>query len=208
MKRFNGLFFALLCAGAAAVVAEPLYVIEQLVVGVTSEPDGASSRVSTIRSGDRVEVLQHEDDQIQVRLASGEEGWVKASYLSSDPPLRQRLEERTQELEKIRQRNTQLEAELARAREDSTAPAAADSTPASALTPEIARPASVPIVSATPVVKETPIIAGFPKVSTEPRPVWHWVVGCGSAGLIAGFILGWRSLDRRIRRKYGGLRIY
>ena len=26
--------------------------------------------------------------------------------------------------------------------------------------------------------------------------------------LIAGFVLGWRMLDRRIRRKYGGLRIY
>lgn len=202
MKRFSGLFFALLCAGAAAVVAEPLYVIEQLVIGVTSEPDGQGSRVSTIRSGDRVEVIQREDDQVQVRLASGEEGWVKASYLSDDPPLRQRLEERTLELEKIRQRNTQLEAELARAREGSTASAPA------APTREVARPVSAPIVSPSPVVKETPVIAGFPKVSTEPRPVWHWVVGCGSAGLIAGFILGWRSLDRRIRRKYGGLRIY
>jgi hypothetical protein len=26
--------------------------------------------------------------------------------------------------------------------------------------------------------------------------------------LVAGFVLGWRVLDRRIRRKYGGLRIY
>jgi hypothetical protein len=28
------------------------------------------------------------------------------------------------------------------------------------------------------------------------------------AGLGAGFALGWRVLDRRIRAKYGGLRIY
>ena len=26
--------------------------------------------------------------------------------------------------------------------------------------------------------------------------------------LVAGFVLGWKALDRRIRRKYGGLKIY
>ena len=26
--------------------------------------------------------------------------------------------------------------------------------------------------------------------------------------LILGFVIGWRTLDRRIRKKYGGLRIY
>jgi hypothetical protein len=34
------------------------------------------------------------------------------------------------------------------------------------------------------------------------------VLGTGVVMLIAGFALGWRTLDRRIRRKYGGLRIY
>jgi hypothetical protein len=28
------------------------------------------------------------------------------------------------------------------------------------------------------------------------------------ASLLAGFAVGWRVLDRRIRSKYGGLRIY
>lgn len=37
---------------------------------------------------------------------------------------------------------------------------------------------------------------------------WQWVAAAAAAGLIVGFFLGWRTLDRRIRKKYGGLKIY
>ncbi len=37
---------------------------------------------------------------------------------------------------------------------------------------------------------------------------WGWLAATALLALSAGFVLGWRLLDRRIRRKYGGLRIY
>ena len=40
------------------------------------------------------------------------------------------------------------------------------------------------------------------------QPTWEWVIGAAVVALIVGFMLGWRMLDRRIRKKYGGLRIY
>ena len=40
------------------------------------------------------------------------------------------------------------------------------------------------------------------------QPTWQWVIGTAVVSLIVGFMLGWRTLDRRIRKKYGGLRIY
>ena len=40
------------------------------------------------------------------------------------------------------------------------------------------------------------------------HPVWHWALGSFVVALGLGFLLGWQVLDRRIRRKYGGLRIY
>ncbi|MGO9804116.1 MAG: hypothetical protein ACLPTL_11840 [Steroidobacteraceae bacterium] len=44
---------------------------------------------------------------------------------------------------------------------------------------------------------------------SEPvRSAWEWLVGAALLALAGGFVLGWRVLDRRIRRKYGGLRIY
>ena len=33
---------------------------------------------------------------------------------------------------------------------------------------------------------------------------WQWVAGAATAGLLLGFIIGWRTLGRRIRKKYGG----
>jgi type VI protein secretion system component VasF len=44
--------------------------------------------------------------------------------------------------------------------------------------------------------------------SRSARSVWGWFVAAALLALGAGFLLGWRVLDRRIRRQYGGLRIY
>ena len=38
--------------------------------------------------------------------------------------------------------------------------------------------------------------------------MWEYAAGGAAAGLIVGFIRGWRMLGKRIRRKYGGLKIY
>jgi len=40
------------------------------------------------------------------------------------------------------------------------------------------------------------------------RSLWGWLVATALLALAAGFLLGWRLLDRRIRARYGGLRIY
>ena len=79
---------ALLCTKGRA---EALYVIEQVVVSVSSSAAEAGERIASIHSGDRVEVLERQDGYAHVKLASGTEGWVKASYLSAEPPLQQRL---------------------------------------------------------------------------------------------------------------------
>jgi hypothetical protein len=42
----------------------------------------------------------------------------------------------------------------------------------------------------------------------DVRPSWEWVAGAAALAFVVGFLLGWRALDRRIRKKYGGLRIY
>jgi hypothetical protein len=50
--------------------------------------------------------------------------------------------------------------------------------------------------------------AGAPQEPPPRRAGWRRLVGATLVALAAGFALGWRMLDRRIRRKYGGLRIY
>ena len=46
------------------------------------------------------------------------------------------------------------------------------------------------------------------QAESAPRRLWVWVSLTAIAALGAGFVIGWRTLDRSIRRKYGGLKIY
>ena len=78
--------------------SEPRYVTEQLTLAVASEPDGSGERIALLHSGDRVELLEEQQEHARIRLESGREGWVTASYLSAGPPLRQQLAARAQEL--------------------------------------------------------------------------------------------------------------
>src|SRR5215472_16307916 len=92
--------------------AEPLYVIEQLVVGVSSTPDATGERVATLKSGDRVEVIERAGDQVHVRLPGGRDGWVRTSYLSADEPLRTRLAQRDAEVARLGDELSRLRAQL------------------------------------------------------------------------------------------------
>jgi len=169
---------AFLCPGAHA---ETLYVIDQLVVGVSTTADDTGEHIGALRSGESVQVLERHDAYARVRLPSGTEGWVKASYLSPQVPLQQQLAAQALEVERLKQEVSHLQG-------------AARTPP-----PAVAAPALPPAASATAPTDEHAQIS---------QPLWLWVLGAAAAALLGGFTLGWRMLDRRIRRKYGGLRIY
>jgi len=63
----------------------------------------------------------------------------------------------------------------------------------------------------TPPAEDPAPSAPAPLIGTAPETpqrVWPWALGSALIALLVGFVLGWRTLDRSIRRKYGGLRIY
>jgi hypothetical protein len=189
---------ALALAAPALLRAEPLYVIEQLVVAVSSAPDASGERVATLKSGERVEALERSGDQVHVRLANGHEGWVRASYLSADEPLRVRLAQREAEVARLGDEVNALKAQLRATPASGAAPTAASGVPAAAAAP---RPAPEDPVAAVPG-------ALFSSGEEHTRPSWPWTLAAALAGFGAGFGLGALMLDRHIRRKYGGLRIY
>jgi uncharacterized protein YgiM (DUF1202 family) len=215
---------------AATARAEPIYVIEQLVVSITSEPGADSERTGQVKSGDKLELLEREGDEAHVRLPSGKEGWIKASYLSNEEPLQHRLTERTAEVEQLKQEaekqkqeaQTQkqegeklkrdigrLESDLAAARvahnvastPAPTPPPAAANTPTQTVPPEVTETVS----GSSAPIRETVFLRSPERSGQTP---WPWVLGTSVVMLLAGFVLGWKTLDRRIRQKYGGLRIY
>ena len=124
---------------AATLRAESLYVIEQLVVAVSSAPDASGERVATLKSGDRVEVIERSGEQVHVQLGSGREGWVRASYLTAEEPLRTRLAQREAEVARLGDEVKRLESQL-RAAPAPAAPAAAAPAPPAAVVGDSAAP--------------------------------------------------------------------
>lgn len=177
-------------ACSATLGAEPMYVTEQLVVNVMSAAEGGE-RIAILKSGERVELLEKSGELAHVRLASGKDGWLRASYLMAQEPLRLQLAQRDGELAQLKQQLAELEERLRSASAAASAPPRAATAPAGAEPPPAASP---PLFSAA-------------EAAPGPR-LWPWLLTAGLAGLGFGFALGALLLDRHIRRKYGGLRIY
>jgi SH3 domain protein len=194
----------LLCAVATAPLrAENMYVIEQLVVSISSAPDGSGERIASARSGDALEVLERSGDEVHVRTGSGREGWIRAAYLSAEEPLRPRLAQRTAEVARLKEEVSRLQAQLEAARSPaSAAPGGGAAAPTAA--PTAALTAAVAAEDAS----SAPRALFAAEEEENPRRVWPWALGAALLALCVGFALGALVLDRHIRRKYGGLRIY
>jgi hypothetical protein len=180
---------ALVALSSRARAADTLYVVEQVVVSLSSTADGSGERIGTLKSGDRVELIERAGEAVHVRLPDGKDGWVRAIYLSGDEPLRPRLQQSEAEVTRLKAEVSRLQAEASAAASMRTA--AAPSAPAAA---------EDPVASASAALFSAP--------DTAPRRLWPWVGGAALLALALGFALGWRMLDRTIRKKYGGLKIY
>jgi hypothetical protein len=204
VKRSAALLLALLAArGATGATA---YVSDELVLGVYAEENNQGQRLATLHSGARVETLTQNGDFTQVRLSDGTTGWVRSTFLITKEPAVVRVKQLEEELdrtrattpalaeaaarsevERLKQELASKQGELEAARSDVAAPGV--DTPGAALP-----------VSAPPALIRTSLSG------------WQAIVGIcaviAAIGLGCGFWLGYATLARRIRRKFGGLKVY
>ncbi len=203
MKALQLMWFAL---AASAVRAETLYVTEKLEVGVYGQATLDGDRIAVVRSADAVEVVNREGAAAMVRLNDGTEGWIDASYLEADLPLASQLESLTADNERLRaaaradarsgaevktlqSRNVLLQTELAAAQRDLE-------TLQAKAAPRAARPDD-----------EIPVEAARPPDHARLFSVL-WTIAGLAAAVALGFWWGYSALERRVRRKYGGLKVY
>jgi SH3 domain-containing protein len=180
---------ALMAAGGRAATA---YVTDELVLNVFSELNQQGQRLATLHSGAALETLSTSGEFTQVRLPDGVTGWVKSTYLTSQVPATARVR--------------QLEEELDRNR--STTPGLAEAAARSEverLQRELAAKESEleAATAARPVLR-----AADPSAPPSPQRSYGGVAAgavlCAGAGFWAGYV----TLARRVRRKFGGLRVY
>lgn len=189
-----GLLLTLLATDSLAATA---YVTDELVLGVYATQSTQGQRLATLHSGAMVDTLSSNGDATQVRLADGTTGWVKTAYLTNVEPATARVKRLQDELD----------------RTHATTPAlaeAAERNEVERLTRELA--AAKAAAAQPPAGNE--VAAGgahggtsTPGDTTRPRHSWLWPAGLCAAS-IGGFWLGYAYLARRIKAKFGGIKVY
>jgi hypothetical protein len=183
---------------AIRVSAAPAYVSDELVLGVYADENNQGQRLATLHSGTGVETLGQSGEFTQVRLSDGTTGWVKSAYLTTKEPAIVRVK--------------QLEEELDRSR--ATTPALAEAAARS----EVERLTHA--LAATQAELDGLRAAGPPAAgASAPGSALGAVRPTGAVGpllgavaillaLAGGFWLGYATLARRIRHKFGGIKVY
>ena len=205
--RFSAAPLAVLMLWAGSVRAAPAFVSDELVLGVYAEQNGQGQRLATLHSGASVDTLSVNGEYTQVRLADGTTGWVKTIYLTTVVPATVRVKQLEEELDRSRATTPALAEAAARSeveqlkRELSNTQAALDAAT------QLAAPTAAAPGAATMAAAAAPagVLAGIAAAAAK-RP-WMAVVPL-LAALGCGFWLGYATLARRIKRKFGGLKVY
>lgn len=191
MKRLAAAAMVLMAASGRAATA---YVTDELVLNVYSEQNQQGQRLATLHSGANVETLATSGDYTQVRLGDGVTGWVKSTFLTTNVPATVRVKQLEEELDRSRATTPALAEAAARSEVDR-------------LQQELAEKQSQ-----LNAARAAPIQSGA--ASGAPPPVTPRSVGAGTVACLVvavgglGFWLGYVTLARRIRRKFGGLKVY
>jgi uncharacterized protein YgiM (DUF1202 family) len=189
----------LLALPAGIAAAATAYVSDELVLGVYAEENSQGQRLATLHSGTSVETLAQNGEYTQVRLADGTTGWVKSTFLTANEPAVVRIKRLEEELDRSRATTPALAEAAARSEvERLKLELTAKQSELEAL--RAGRPPA-----AIPVSELGPLSA----LHAAAAPRWPMIVAAGVAvGLAAGFWLGYATLARRVRQKFGGLKVY
>jgi uncharacterized protein YgiM (DUF1202 family) len=198
-----GLSLALLAAGAAAGTA---YVSDELVLGLYTEQNSQGQRLATLHSGAGVDTLAVNGEFTQVRLSDGTIGWVKSAYLTTREPATVRVKRLEEELDRRRATTPALAEAAARSEvEQLKRELATKQTELDAAQNALALPAAASGLGTTGVASPGGAPGGLPRVQPARFGAWALSVLLALAG---GFWLGYAALARRIKQKFGGLKVY
>ena len=179
----------------SSAIAETVYVTDELRLGLYQGEETSGRPFKTLISGDALEVLERALMSIRVRTEDGEEGWVKTAYIVTVEPGRRRAE-------KLEAQNTQLQVGLTEARTEIVSAQSRIEALEVSLTRANAGIEELPALQ----VANTELTQELAQIGSRIPP--SWAVIAGVLALIAGFAAGYFWLDRKVRRQFGGVRVY
>jgi SH3 domain protein len=193
------LTIAVIIATLPVQAQEIAYITDILRLGIHNAADTSDRPFQNLVSGTSLTILERVPNYARVKTADGREGWVKSAFLVTEKPAQLQLAE--------------MEATLAEFKERVDAAEAARSA-AELRAAGIAEEFGVTLSTANET-EATLARLSQENESFEARLEQYrgalpiaWVVGALIVVFLAGVMLGTWWLDRSIRRRFGGHRIY
>jgi len=179
--------------------AETAYITDNLKLGLHQAADTNDRAFRTLESGQAMEILSRDRNYAHVQLPDGVRGYVKAAYLVSDKPAKLIVAETQAESDRV-------SLELEETRRAFAGPAAT----IKALEQQAADLQASLDKSAATVSELREANEDFRSHQDQYRnslPL-RWVVLAIGVCLLGGFLAGLWWVDRRSRRRHGGIRVY
>jgi SH3 domain protein len=180
-------------------VAETVYITDNLRLGLHQAEDTSGRAFRMLESGQVLEVISRNRNYANVRLPDGAQGYVKAAYLVEEKPAKLIVSETAAERDS-------LAAELEETKRALAAPAATIQglkDEAVGLTSQL----EIAEARITDLLEENASIQGMKERYKGSLPL-NWVAAAIGVCLIGGFFCGLWWVDRRSRKRHGGIRIY
>jgi hypothetical protein len=193
----------LLALASSAAPAATAYVSDELVLGVYAEQNGQGQRLTTLHSGASVETLGVNGEFTQVRLGDGTIGWVKSAYLMTQEPATVQVKRLEEELDRSRATTPALAEAAARSELEQLKRQLTD-TQAELDAARAAAPGTSPPADRAVGGASTGVWAAF----SAANPGRGMQAAALLLALACGFWLGYAALARRIKNKFGGLKVY
>ncbi len=112
---------SLLCVAGLAT-AKPRYISDELIVTVRQGQGNHTPIIKTIKSGDRIDVLEETDTgYARIKTSDGTEGWIRTQFLTDEPVAAQKLVKLQDKLSQLDTSNQSLKKELKDLRAEKTA---------------------------------------------------------------------------------------
>lgn len=193
------LIAALVLAAPVAGAEDVAYVTDILRLGIYEAQDTSGRPFQNLVSGTALTVLERVPNYARVRTPDGREGWVRSAFIVTEKPAQLRLAEMTAELESMQARidaaetaRNETEASVRQMTEELSAKISA----ADAVQDRLAR-----------LEQENSSYASMVERYRGSVPI-AWAIGALVVVFAAGALAGTWWLDRSIRRRFGGHRIY
>ncbi|MEE8244049.1 MAG: TIGR04211 family SH3 domain-containing protein [Pseudomonadales bacterium] len=172
-----------------------VYVTDELRLGLYADDRTTGQPFRTFASGDKLEVLERALMSVMVRSEDGAEGWVKSAFLLTEPTAKLRLAALEKDSAAVSETLTALQAahRVAEQRIEELTAELANAQAGLTNLPELER-------------QNQGLQAQLAAVGTTvPR---YWLAVSAFAALGIGCLAVYLWLDRRVRKKFGGVRVY